>query len=153
MWNLPEPGIEPVSPALTGGFLSTVLPGKSCLISFDILTTSFCKKSFLSWLFPLQSSPSELLRGCLLGLNPQRVCQINQNSQLSTLDSPSPCLWKLSPEIYWGVWVFEHGSLFSWLGPCDKPFSAWNSKVSVSLAPLCLGHRNLGSTTQSMAKH
>ena len=29
MWNLLEPGIEPRSPALVGGFLSTVLPGKS----------------------------------------------------------------------------------------------------------------------------
>ena len=29
MWNLPRPGIEPVSPALTGGFLSTLPPGKS----------------------------------------------------------------------------------------------------------------------------
>ena len=29
MWNFPEPGIEPVSPALGGGLLSTVLSGKS----------------------------------------------------------------------------------------------------------------------------
>ena len=29
MWNLPEPGIEPVSPPLAGGFLTTVPPGKS----------------------------------------------------------------------------------------------------------------------------
>ena len=29
MWDLPRLGIEPVSPAFTGGFLSTVLPGKS----------------------------------------------------------------------------------------------------------------------------
>ena len=28
-WNLPGPGIEPVSSALTGGFLSTVPPGQS----------------------------------------------------------------------------------------------------------------------------
>ena len=28
-WNLPRPGIKPVSPALAGGFLSTVPPGKS----------------------------------------------------------------------------------------------------------------------------
>ena len=27
---LPRPGIEPVSPALAGGFLTIVLPGKSC---------------------------------------------------------------------------------------------------------------------------
>ena len=29
MWNLPGPGIEPVSRALAGGFLPTVPPGKS----------------------------------------------------------------------------------------------------------------------------
>ena len=29
MWNLPGPGIKPVSPPLAGGFLTTVLPGKS----------------------------------------------------------------------------------------------------------------------------
>ena len=29
MWNIPGPGIEPVSPAMAGGFLTTGLPGKS----------------------------------------------------------------------------------------------------------------------------
>ena len=29
MWNLPRPGIEPMSPVLAGGFLTTRLPGKS----------------------------------------------------------------------------------------------------------------------------
>ena len=29
MWDLPEPGLEPVSPALAGGFLTTAPPGKS----------------------------------------------------------------------------------------------------------------------------
>ena len=28
MWDLPRPGLEPVSPALAGGFLVTVPPGK-----------------------------------------------------------------------------------------------------------------------------
>ena len=28
MWDLPGPGIEPVSPALAGGSLTTVPPGK-----------------------------------------------------------------------------------------------------------------------------
>ena len=31
MWNLPGPGIEPMSPALTGRFLFTVPPGKFSL--------------------------------------------------------------------------------------------------------------------------
>ena len=29
MWDLPGPGLKPVSPALAGGFLATVPPGKS----------------------------------------------------------------------------------------------------------------------------
>ena len=29
MWDLPGPGIKPVFPTLAGGFLTTVLPGKS----------------------------------------------------------------------------------------------------------------------------
>ena len=29
MWDLPRPGLKPVSPALAGGFLTTVPPGKS----------------------------------------------------------------------------------------------------------------------------
>ena len=33
MWDLPRPGLEPVSPALAGRFLTTAPPGKS-LISF-----------------------------------------------------------------------------------------------------------------------
>ena len=28
MWDLPRPGLEPVSPALAGRFLTTVPPGK-----------------------------------------------------------------------------------------------------------------------------
>ena len=34
IWNLPKPGIEPVSPAWAGGFLSSVPPGKSWILSF-----------------------------------------------------------------------------------------------------------------------
>ena len=32
MWDLPGPGIEPVCPALAGGFLTTGLPEKPLLI-------------------------------------------------------------------------------------------------------------------------
>ena len=37
MWDLPGPGLEPVSPALAGGFLTTAPPGKSpAIISSNI---------------------------------------------------------------------------------------------------------------------
>ena len=34
MWDLPGPGLEPVSPALVGGFLTTAPPGKSLFLIF-----------------------------------------------------------------------------------------------------------------------
>ena len=34
MWDLPGPGLEPMSPALAGGFLATAPPGKPLNFSF-----------------------------------------------------------------------------------------------------------------------
>ena len=36
MWDLPRPGMEPVSPALAGGFLTTAPPGKSLKLIFEV---------------------------------------------------------------------------------------------------------------------
>ena len=36
VWNLPGPGIEPMFPALAGGFLTTGPPGKSHIAIFKI---------------------------------------------------------------------------------------------------------------------
>ena len=35
MWDLPRPGLEPVSPALVGRFSTTAPPGKPSKIIFD----------------------------------------------------------------------------------------------------------------------
>ena len=40
MWNLPRPGLEPVSPALAGRFSTTVPPGKPSLLFFIMLFAS-----------------------------------------------------------------------------------------------------------------
>ena len=53
MWDLPGPGIEPVSPALAGKFLTTAPPGKS--------PSSFLGKP-ISNLTGLQKSYLQLLR-------------------------------------------------------------------------------------------
>ena len=49
MWSLPGPEIEPVSPSLTGEFLSTVPSGNSyfSILIFAILEVSFCHLTFL----------------------------------------------------------------------------------------------------------
>ena len=36
MWDLPGPGLEPVSPALAGGFLTTAPPGKPWFVGLFV---------------------------------------------------------------------------------------------------------------------
>ena len=37
MWDLPRPGLEPVSPALAGRFSTTAPPGKPCLLFLKLI--------------------------------------------------------------------------------------------------------------------
>ena len=40
MWDLPGPGLKPMSPAFAGGFLTTAPPGKSLLLLFGACSTN-----------------------------------------------------------------------------------------------------------------
>ena len=53
MWDLPGPGIEPVCPALTGGFLTTAPPGKTPHLPFVCCNELRKKKKTIS----LDNSP------------------------------------------------------------------------------------------------
>ena len=44
MWDLPGPGLEPVSPALADGFLTTVLPGKPQCVGFNMAISEVPEK-------------------------------------------------------------------------------------------------------------
>ena len=61
MWDLPAPGLEPVSPALAGGFLTTAPPGKplSCLLDRIINHTERLKTYRLG--------PTDLIKASPLG--------------------------------------------------------------------------------------
>ena len=39
MWDLPRPGLKPMSPALAGGFLTTAPPGKPWLVVINTKQT------------------------------------------------------------------------------------------------------------------
>ena len=51
MWDLPRPGLELVSPAWAGGFLTTAPRGKPCVLTFE--------KGFRSFLWA-EAAPSYL---------------------------------------------------------------------------------------------
>ena len=59
MWDLPRPGLEPVSPALAGGFLTTVPPGKPCVVIYIRHPSGFnCAAKIIStiWILKLERS-------------------------------------------------------------------------------------------------
>ena len=60
MWDLPGPGLEPVSAALAGGFLTTAPPGKPCIFlfnkSFFLLSPAAQIKNLMSQLGTKQDS-------------------------------------------------------------------------------------------------
>ena len=51
MWDLPRPGLEPVSPALAGGFLTTAPPGKPLNLNFCTAkeTINKMKRQLTEW--------------------------------------------------------------------------------------------------------
>ena len=55
MWDLPGAGLELASPALAGGFLTTVPPGKSFPFCFDNIRLHF----FGDLALPTPSGPGE----------------------------------------------------------------------------------------------
>ena len=56
MWDLPRPGLEPVSPALAGRLSTTVPPGKPCCIFKQTWWGKKKKKKILLWLFKRPST-------------------------------------------------------------------------------------------------
>ena len=44
MWDLPGPGLKPMSPALAGGFLTTAPPGKPKTLGFLYTTNELSKR-------------------------------------------------------------------------------------------------------------
>ena len=54
MWDLPGPGIEPVSPALAGRFL-TKSPNNTFLIRYPYLDLRYCVQKILYFLFKKQT--------------------------------------------------------------------------------------------------
>ena len=62
MWDLPRPGLEPVSPALAGGFLTTAPPGKPS----GLILICGCPVSFIGFLHLCYfKSLSHLIQGSL----------------------------------------------------------------------------------------
>ena len=92
MWDPPRPGLEPVSPALAGGFLTTAPPGKP-LISLFAHPQAWSPSLLLTWGGP-DSHPIILFYLHGPQNPPDTVPKFkflsSQGSSLSTPDCPQP---------------------------------------------------------------
>ena len=68
MWDLPRPGMEPVSPALTGGFLSTAQPVKPFCVYLKLKHTFRTEWSLTPIVLPWELGSEAVLPG----QNPER---------------------------------------------------------------------------------
>ena len=60
MWDIPGLGIEPVSPALTGGFFTTEPPGKPAIEDLNCMQRYTCLQLLFTVCWPNQSHGSNL---------------------------------------------------------------------------------------------
>ena len=70
MWDLPTPGLEPVSPALAGGFLTTAPPGKpvSRVLKYPTIIVFLSVSPFMSVSICFIYVGAPILRACMLML-------------------------------------------------------------------------------------
>ena len=92
MWDLPGPGIEPVFPALAGGFLTTEPPGKPHIYLFIFKTTNQLEKELWRW---VESTGWESVRlspnPCSISLIDNCVTLVSYHTSLSL----SIFIWKM----------------------------------------------------------
>ena len=99
MWNLPRSGIEPGSPALAGGFLTTRPPGKSPVSPYKALVTSLlnsCPKQVSSYclkgtILDPHLPPALFYRNKNEGVCSLRILGHNQSPPRSRTDSHQEC--------------------------------------------------------------
>ena len=115
MWDLPSPGIEPMTPALAGGFLTTEPPEKPILLfllfkkssgtTHQLLVTDLSSQFGIQSL--LQFSPNLTPTGLILHSRPF-------STPLPSV--PSLCCLHLRPHpLFWMCLMFSHLQAFAWV--------------------------------------
>ena len=105
MWDLPRPGLEPMSPALAGGLLTTAPPGKpqprflTVALGLSFSSISFFEpncEGFVVLFLGLESYALSSSLCLLLTLN----CLPRKRSYLKQSRAPLPCVlhWRRSEE-------------------------------------------------------
>ena len=107
MWDLPGPGIKPVSPALAGEFFTTEPSGKPCTALWPRLLCALAGDSVRIWFKTKQRS--EIADATLMGRWTPNTCQVERQwrfhipTGLSTGSMPKYCTWNFWTSSVFGV--------------------------------------------------
>ena len=107
MWDLPGPGLEPVSPALAGGFLTTAPPGKSLNGSFGCDMPGTFRQTCLAGQVGQESLE------CPFGASPLSMKWI--------ISVYGVYLWLFHPSIYLPIHLPTHPSIYPAIYPSTHP--------------------------------
>ena len=100
MWDLPGPGLEPMSAALGGGFLTTAPPGKPCEVFFFLINLFIYLFIYfwLCWVFV-----------SVWGLSPVAASGAHSSSWCAGLSLSRPLLWQSTGSRHAGSVIVAHG--------------------------------------------
>ena len=97
MWDLPRPGIKPVSPATVGGFLATAPPGKSWILQSYSLPLGHWTRS--PGLFSLLSSCLYCGQLTISSSRSKPLLSANPRSHFANWCLPLDVSWDLTPRL------------------------------------------------------
>ena len=110
MWDLPRPGIEPMSPALAGGFLTTVPPEKSHVINiFNTFVTVqkllWCHLSYRIMAYNVVNLLNFAFRFCALSKK-QDIPQVDNTFSYISSNTVVLCL-SFRTLIHWNIFLVD----------------------------------------------
>ena len=114
MWDLPGPGLKPMSPALAGGFLTTVPPGKSLPICFCMLSIFFIKVLHILFITILNHL-SDNSNICVIFETCSDACFVSSDCVFSCLLAYLVIFCRKLNMMDWVNWPLLWGCVLIWL--------------------------------------
>ena len=130
MWDLPGPGLEPVSPSLADGFLTTAPPGKSLTYVIIVLVLYYCLSTKENSKGPLFKTDTHI--SLSLSLSHTHTHTHTLCCQLFSNPWTHFCQWSLgSTMLEWVLLAFTRNSF--WKGRLILSFHIWSTHSRYTL--------------------
>ena len=123
--DLPNPGMEPMSPALAGGFFTTEPPGKPIESLHNTYYLFMGWNLEISILFP----PSEVVKAllCLLCIEQEKILHRTQWLRAKPVGSTGKAVMELHLGLWFSLWLVN-SVISSLISASSSVYSVWSSE-------------------------